>query len=51
MQESSPWMKGKERLPWRRHFGLGGGWGDEGCLCGGFLLGTGGGRTGLPPGN
>lgn len=43
-------MKGKEYLPFRRHFGRGGGCG--GTLPGGkFLLGTGGGLKGLVPDN
>jgi hypothetical protein len=38
-------MNGREYLPWR-HFGRGGGWGEEGCLGGRVRLGTGGGLAG-----
>ncbi|XP_064214934.1 uncharacterized protein LOC135267113 [Tribolium castaneum] len=38
-------INGSEYLPCR-HLGLGGGWGDDGCLGGSVLLGTGGGRAG-----
>ena len=38
-------MKGREYLPWR-HFGRGGGCGDDGCLGSRLRLGTGGGRAG-----
>lgn len=48
MQDSSLYMKGKEYRSLLRHFGRGGGCG-EGIPGGKFLLGTGGGRSGLTP--